>query len=135
MDILLIETGSGGDAVLRGNDLVTVEGLENQPYLAMFGDDGSWWGNIFLQDKPDAQLLSLTEAALNKYALTSGGRLKIEEAINLDLEFLKDAIPGTEIHIQTQIAGANRLDIRIDIDGQTFGMQWNPDSGFLSYSL
>jgi hypothetical protein len=43
-DILIFETGNGGDMMLRNNDIVTVEGYENQPYLAMFGGNGSWMG-------------------------------------------------------------------------------------------
>jgi hypothetical protein len=37
MDILLVETGNGGDVIFTGNDLAVINGFENMPYLAMFG--------------------------------------------------------------------------------------------------
>lgn len=43
-DILLIETDNGGDFVLKNNDLASIEGFENMPYLGMFG------GNVAYPD-------------------------------------------------------------------------------------
>jgi hypothetical protein len=62
MDLAIIETGNGGDLQLVGNDLAMVNGIENMPYLGMFGGNieestvnkveklqsFDWWGNNLL---------------------------------------------------------------------------------------
>ena len=132
IDLLIIETGSGGDLVISGSDLVAVMGLENQPYLAMFGDDGSWWGNFLMADGQDNEFVSLTEDVLNKIVLNSNGRLKVEAAINQDLAYLTADVPGTTITIETKIVTAIRMDIRITINGKLFSYSWNPNEASLT---
>ena len=128
-DLLLIETGSGGDLVLRGNDLASINGLENSPYLALFGGS-DWWGN-YLTKNP---FIAKTEELLKITPLTSSGRSKIEAAINQDLSYLND-IKGTSWKVSTAITNTNRLDISIVINGQQFSLQWNPDKLFLTYKI
>lgn len=130
-DILIYEVGSGGDLLLRGNDFASITGLENSPYLAMFGGY-DWWGNDILV--PDNPYNCLTEKALIDNPLTSAGRLKIEEAIRSDLLYL-NSIPDTTYSISTQITAPDRLDITININGQLFSLSWNPDKLFLTYSV
>ena len=36
-DLVIYETGDGGDVVLKGNDFELTESLFNMPYLAWFG--------------------------------------------------------------------------------------------------
>ena len=65
-DLVIYETGDGGDVQLQGNDLATTSGITNQPYLGWFGGntDASttgnelegeqkldWWGNSVLFTK------------------------------------------------------------------------------------
>lgn len=128
-DLLIYESGNGGELLLRGNDLAGVNGYENAGYLAQFGG-AEWWGN-YMTDQP---YNSQTEIALQTNALSSAGRLAIEQAIKADLEFLKD-ISGTTATVQTSIAGVNRLDSLININGKQFYLQYNPDSMFLKYSV
>lgn len=138
LDLLLIETGSGGDLAIQGNDLAIVTGLENQPYLAQFGDDGSWWGNTilgFANDGKDVTFSSTTEAVMNEYALNSNGRQKIQDAMLADLQYLIDDVPDTKITIASQIVSSNRLEVQITINGKLFAYQWMPLSGFLKYSI
>jgi hypothetical protein len=132
MDLVLIETGNGGDLVLQGNDLAIATGYENIPYLSMFGG-ADWWGNEFLD--PAQQFNSLTESALKQYALNSAGRVEIEKAINADLEYIAANVPGTKVSVVTTIVSDNRLSIVITIDGQTFSYLWNPITGFLTYVI
>lgn len=133
IDLLLIETGSGGDLLLQGADLATGAGLENAPYLAMFSGAADWWGNALLTSEgPAAVFSSQTEAALNRYALTSDGRQRIEEAIRADLQPVADATPGTEITVRTAITNPDRLEILITIDGEAFAYQWNPAAASLN---
>lgn len=103
MDLLVIETGNGGDLVKTSKDLQTIDGLENMVYLALFGGnveasapvqrlpnelDYSFWGNIFLT--PNERFNSETERTLNTVALNSAGRLQILEAMKRDLSFMND---------------------------------------------
>ena len=138
IDLLLVEYGTGADLVFDGNDLVACTGLENQPYLGMFSDDGSgdYWGNaLLLAGGVDNEFISHTEAALRKYALNSSGRLRIDAAINADLQFLTNDVPGTTVNVNSVIASDNRLNVTINFNGQTFLMEWNPNTLFLTYSL
>jgi hypothetical protein len=127
-DILIYETGNGGDLLLRGNDMATVTGLENSPYLALFGGS-NWWGNYLTDNK----FLSLTEDTLLDVALTSSGRKKIEDAILKDLEYLNNV--DAEYSVSVTIAGANRVSMEININGDLFMMQWSPDELYINYQV
>lgn len=129
-DILIYESGNGGEVVIRGNDIVTVNGVENTPYLSMFGG-ADWWGNYLI---PESPFLCQTEQVLKKTPLTSAGRITILNAINADLGYLND-IEGTKWNVQLFITNPNRLDIIINIDGQVFAYQWNPDTLYLTYQV
>jgi hypothetical protein len=130
-DLLIYETGSGGDLLISGNDLAQVQGYENSPYLAMFGG-GDWWGNYLLPT--ENQFNSQTEQTLNTTPLSSAGRQTIEAAIKADLAYL-DNIEGTTWSVTTAIGGKDRLQIYITINGQTFYYLWNPNQLFLTYQV
>lgn len=119
-DLKLIQTNSGGDLVLRGNDLATVTGVENTLYLAMFGGD-KWVGN-FMTDKPYE---GRTEKTLLEVALNSAGRQAILNAVNADIAFLSD-IPGTTWVADVTFVGINRVKIDIGVNGENFSFLWNP---------
>lgn len=128
MDVLLIETGNGGDLVKKGNDLAMIYGFENMPYLALFGGNKDfpsstsrvgneqafdWWGNNLLFPNDSRQWFSsLTETALHKIPLTSSGRLQIESAIKKDLEFMG---PFAEVKVATEIISTDHIKITIGI--------------------
>lgn len=130
-DLLLYETGGGGDLLLRGNGLVGVTGYETAVYLAMFGGEESWWGNKVISAN---KFNSKTEKALRENALNSSGRRAIEDAVKADLSFLQD-IQGTTYTVSTTIEGPNRLSIDITINGEKFSYGWNPDTMFLTYKV
>lgn len=127
-DILIYESGNGGDILLRGEDLVKVNGYENAPYLAMFGGS-DWWGNYLIPDKP---FNAKTENVLKSTPLTSNGRILIENAIREDLTFLNNIV-GTTATWKVAIAQANRVSIEVTINGQVFNYMWNPDELYLTY--
>lgn len=129
-DLLIYETGNGGDLKLRGADLVSVNGYENVTYLAMFGG-ASWWGNYMQPSRP---FQSQTETVLETTALNSAGRLAVEEAVKNDLAFLTE-IPGTTFTVSVTLVSKDRIDIDIAVDGQTFYYSWNPDKLFLTYRI
>jgi hypothetical protein len=106
MDLKVIESGNGGELVKGRKDLEVISGLGNMVYLALFGGNVKtstpskrliseqafdWWGNSLLfPNDPNLQFNSLTERTLNNVALTSSGRLRIEQAVLKDLAFMKD---------------------------------------------
>lgn len=128
MDIKIYETGNGGDLQLNTNDLAIVYGVENMPYLAMFGGS-SWWGNDLLMSQGNGwRFQAETEAVLRDTPLNSNGRLIIEAAIKRDLQFMLDIIEGTTLVVQTRITDDNTLEIRITFNGQEINLLWNPEA-------
>ncbi len=104
-DLEMIETGNGGDLVLLDRDLRVITGLQTMVYLALFGGNPGFvtptirpendnafdfWGNALIKENREQQYNSLTEKKLEDVALNSAGRIEIEEAVNADLEFLKE---------------------------------------------
>lgn len=135
-DLLIYESGNGGELKQRGNDFVMVQGIENEPYMAMFSGDRDWWGNDFL-DPTDTDKIwsSETEKTLNSVALNSAGRIKIEEAVNKDLAPLRKQT-GAAITVQVQIANnPDRCEIFIDINGLRQQFIWSPDALFKTYKV
>lgn len=119
-DIKIISTLDGGDLVQQGNDIATVSGVENVPFLAMFG--GASWCLNFLTNKP---FQSRTETVLRSVVLNSEGRLKIQEAVDADLAFLND-IAGTTWSTTVALEAPNHVRIGVTINGQLFETLWNP---------
>ncbi len=127
-DIAIIETGNGGDLQLVGNDLAVVEGIENMPYLAMFGGNKQssispssdvnqpaksfdWWGNNLLMPSSQSQQFnSLCEKAINTTELTSSGRASIENKIIADLDFLTKV---ATVEVAVTIVATDRIDVNI----------------------
>jgi hypothetical protein len=128
VDILSVETGNGGDMLLKGRDLGAAFGWENMVYLAMFGGNVGfptprtrpngeqafdWWGNgVIAPNDITVQFNSLTENALNTIALTSSGRVLIEDAVKKDLAFMS---AFANLAISVTITGVDRLQIAIRI--------------------
>lgn len=128
MDLEIIETGNGGDLILKGNDLSQILGFENMIYLGLFGGNLAqstpttrpsgqqgldWWGNALLMPNlPSQQFNSQTERTLNSVALTSGNLITIQNAVNADLEFMQDF---AEITVTVTIIGVNKIRISISI--------------------
>ena len=132
-DLLIIETGNGGDLVLRGADLVMTKGIENEPYLSMFGGDADWWGNDLIA-KPEFIWQSETDAAINSVALNSEGRLAIEQAVKNDSKIFGKNY-GAEIKASVTLAAADRIEITVTINGETKEYTFSPDKLFKTYSV
>ena len=129
MDLQVIESnGDGGDLVKTDKDLVTIDGLQNMPYLGMFGGNTEastptervenelafdWWGNnLLLPNQPAVQFNSLTERTLREVALNSAGRIQIEEAVKKDLEFMSEF---STVTVAVSIVSTDRIEIAIKI--------------------
>lgn len=126
-DLKLIETLNGGDLVLLGNDLVVIGGLQNMPYLGIFGGNieestkefnvdeqrFDFWGNdLLMLNQPEIQYNSETERLLSDIALNSSGRLIIEQTIAKDLEFMTKF---SKVSISSSIVSSDRIEINIKI--------------------
>jgi phage gp46-like protein len=125
IDLLLIETFDGGDLQTTDNDLAVCDGYDTMVYLALFGGWG-WWGN-YLMDELDAstKYASRTEKALREVALTSAGRIQLENAVAADLEFIKKQVPGATVNVSATIVSDDRVHISINISGNEFSLQWD----------
>lgn len=129
MDILIKSTGNGGDFNLLGNDIEATSELYNQVYLALFGGnvEGStkreyapgesrldWWANDLLFNEDNIrQLNSATERELKNVSLTSAGRIRIEQAIKVDLAYIS-ALGSTEVEVSLE--SENRVSIYVKIN-------------------
>lgn len=114
MDIALVETGNGGDIVVIGKDLATVESIENMAYIACFGGNVGfpyrkvdpkeermfWWGNDFMENDPSQQITSLLEDKLRTTPLTSSGRVAIEQTMYADLQFMLDFVDKIVVDVR-----------------------------------
>jgi hypothetical protein len=127
-DLSLIETGNGGDLKFKANDFETVTGIENMPYIAMFGGNlkesttstrksesfDYWANNLLLNGKSKSiQYNSVTERVLNSTPLTSSGRVLIENAIKEDLKFFEEF--GAKVTVNVEIVATDRIDVTIKI--------------------
>lgn len=128
MDLQLIEQGNGGEILKKAKDLSVIEGLQNMPYLALFGgntemnssnkrlvteQDFSFWGNnLFFPNDQGVQFNSNTERTLNNTALTSAGRAIIEQAVKEDLKFMKDFC---RVAIAVSIVATDKIVIGIQL--------------------
>jgi phage gp46-like protein len=112
IDLMIYETGSGGE--LQSNDgyIKTVEGLTNQVYLALFGGniEGEWWGNS-LQNEEN-KFVSTFENELRNVSLNSSGIAALENSAKKDLEFLKKY---ADIKIIGSIPGLAKFKLEVEL--------------------
>lgn len=129
MDLKVVETGNGGDIVKMDKDVVVIEGFENHPYLAMFGGNVEqstpdirnatdqafdfWGNNLLMPGDKSLQFNSMTERVLMNTPLTSAGRVIIQQAVENDLEFMKDF---ATIKVVVQIVRVDTVIIGVKID-------------------
>jgi phage gp46-like protein len=135
MDLMIYESGNGGDLLLKGGDVQTTEAIYNGVYLAHFGgnveasttgdeqegvDRLDWWGNQFLDEQ--AQMNSELERAINSVALTSGGRVTLEKAAKKDIDYLSDIAETT---VTAEITGNNKIKIIDKINQTAVNFIWD----------
>jgi len=131
-DILLYETGSGGDFAIISNDIVLGDVLYQQFYLAMFGGNlmastkqeyleneerFDYWGNSLVWPTNKArQFNSETERVLQKAVINSSGRMEIIKAVKSDLAYLESMI---NFDVEVSLESLNRVSILITFTGKT----------------
>lgn len=131
-DIMLYQTGSGGDMAVLNNDLVLGDVMFQQVHLALFGGNVKantessyidteerfdYWGNslIWGNSKPE-QFNSNTERTLRNVVLNSSGRLAILQAVNTDLEAIKGFVNYTA---SVSLVSTNSVKIAIELSSKT----------------
>jgi len=135
-DLLLYETGDGGDMSVINADLLLTQTLYQQVYLALFGGNLEantktdtlpteqrldWWGNLLIMaDTPSTQFNSDTERTINDVALNSAGRQSILAAVQSDLSYLTELL---DYSVGVELISVNRL--RISINFTPKGTQQN----------
>lgn len=131
-DILLRETGSGGDFAVLSNDLVLGDTLYQQFYLAMFGGNlrantkskyldneerFDYWGNSLIwPTQKNKQFNSETERALQEIAINSSGRMRVLQAVKSDLSYLSNVI---NFEVEVNLLNKNKLLITITFTEKT----------------
>ena len=127
-DILLYESGSGGEMSVITGDLSFTERIWYKVYISLFGGNteastkgnesfgqerSDWWGNsLFFPDNPSKQFNSETEKTIKSVALNSSGRLAILDAVKNDLKLFKN-ISQSDINIV--ILSSNSVEIQVKI--------------------
>lgn len=126
-DLAIIESGNGGDLQLVGQDLSVIYGIENMPYLGMFGGNHEadtkptevkeqsfdfWANNLLFSEDINIQFNSTCERALKNNPLTSEGRTNIENSIKEDLKFMSSF---ATVKVTATITDTDRIDIIIRI--------------------
>jgi saccharopine dehydrogenase-like NADP-dependent oxidoreductase len=83
---------------------------------------------LLFPDNPERQLNSLTERTLNEVALTSSGRVRIEQAVLKDLDFMK---AFAEVSASVSIPETDKVVIQVtvqepdNIEEQAFTFIWD----------
>lgn len=109
-DILIYESGDGGEMKLKNDDLETVSSITNSFYLALFSSKTSdWWGNAeLLTDNPFS---STFEKTLDSVSLNSSGLKQLEQSALEDLSFLKQY---GEITVFAAVLDLNKISLKIN---------------------
>jgi len=118
-DVLIFNTGDGGEIEFVNGQPIMTGGFESMIFLCWFGgnfeDDGlaanrkTWWANLNEQD-PDKRYISrLQNLIFQGVPLNSGNRRRIEEAALADLEIFKSSGIAGEVVAEAFITGRNQL--------------------------
>lgn len=135
MDLMIYESGNGGELSLKSGDIETTQAVFNQFYLSHFGGNTEasttgneiegtermdWWGNMFLNEK--SQMNSSLEKTLQGVALTSAGRVEVEREARKDIDYLSDL---GELSTVVQIIGNDKIQISDKINQSKVDFIWD----------
>lgn len=134
-DIMIYESGNGGEISLKNGIIEETSAIFNQIYLSHFGGNieantagdeqegeerQDWWGNSFLDT--ENQMNSNLERVLNENTITSYGRNFIERAAKEDIEYLSDM---AEIETIVSVIGVSKLKISHIINQTQVNYTWD----------
>jgi len=107
-DVLIYESGNGGELQLLADDLATIDGLTNQVYIALFGGgDSVWFGND--TDGINLNQNATFEKTLQEVALNTNGLRTLENAAKADLSFFENAT------VEASLISAKKLQLSVSI--------------------
>ena len=128
-DFSIYESGDGGELLIVDDDFNLTEVLFELVYLALFGGnvesitlgnekDGDvrndWWANSLLfKNNAAKQMNSLTEKTLRTTALSSAGRIAIQNSVDQDLQFLRQIV---DISTEVAIKDKHRVEIYVRLN-------------------
>lgn len=133
-DIMIYESGNGGELSIKAGDIETTDSLFNMPYLAHFGGNTEasttgeeiegverfdWWGNSFLETS--TQMNSSIERTLTEVSLNSSGRVIIEREAKKDIEFMSEL---ATIESTAELTGTDKLKISDKINQSKVDFYW-----------
>lgn len=135
-DIVLYQTPNGGDICIDNGIIAMDGGLSTCVYLSLFGgnedDNGlannsaTWWGNIDV-DHAAQKYISLTQHILKSLPATSFNLIKLNDAVEADLDWLLSEKIMTSIIVAVSIPKMNEVHISIEmanIQGVTQNLQY-----------
>ena len=118
-DVLLTNTLDGGEITVENGIVAMDGGLETAVYISIFGGSASpWWGD-YLETESVYKLTSETEKLKNGLPLTSDNLKRIEEAVLLDIDWLKKEKIVSNLGVSAFIVDINR--IQLDVTMEAFG--------------
>lgn len=137
-DVLLFQTDDDGEIEVLDGVVTMSPGLETSAYLSLFGgnedDDGladnpfNWWGN--LSEVPAEQYRSRTQRLLESLPVTSGNLLRVQAAVEADLQWVLDENVASLVAADVSIPAINRIKIIVQIEARgvestfTFTENW-----------
>lgn len=136
IDLAIIETGNGGDLKVNGNDFAVQNSWGNMLYLAMFGGNkgfqtranldteerNDYWANSLIwRNEPAQQMNSYTEYELENVAMTSNGRIKIQKAVEKDIQFM-NAFAEVSVTVSFEDHNIVKITIRVEQPKTTKGL-------------
>jgi phage gp46-like protein len=125
-DVLLLSTEDGGDLSIMNGLVEMTGGFETAVFISLFGgnvnDNGTdatkpdqFWGNLLDSDNPDESMVSITQNILLGLPATPANLNLVDQAIQLDLNWMKTNNIADEINIDLSITSKNRINIEIEI--------------------
>lgn len=128
IDVAIGESeGNGGDVQKLGNDIAIITSRENYVYLSFFGGNleestpavdnpnrkaKDYWANSLLyKNNPAKQMNSSLERTLQTTALTSAGRIRIENAARDDLKWITNL--GAQVTVTVTLPWVNSVKIEV----------------------
>lgn len=128
-DFSIYESGDGGELLIIDDDFNLTEVLFQLVYLALFGGNvesitlgnekegdlrNDWWANSLLfKNNEYKQMNSLTEKTLRTTALSSAGRIAIQNSVDQDLQFLRQIV---DISTEVAIKDNHRVEIYVRLN-------------------
>lgn len=127
-DIRIYNTMDGAFVNIKNGDVDMAVGLETSAFISLFGGDPDddcvgdnplqYWGNRIETDAAE-KLRSRTQYLMTHAPVSSANLARLKDAVLQDLEWMKTAGHALKIDAVVSIEGANRVRIRINIDGQS----------------